>query len=327
MRNHLISALSVALFAWATTMPRAQAQTWPQQSVRMVVPFAPGGATDLIARMLADQLTLRLGQPFIVENRGGASGIVGTQLVQHARADGYTLLLTGNGPHATNVALFRKLPYDPIRDFAQISLTGQLPLILNVHPSVPARSLDEFIAWARTLPGRISYASPGNGSPPHLAMEVLAQRSGLSLIHVPYKGSAPAISDLIAGHVPVMFDNLFASMQHIRSGKIRAVAVGSATRMPSIPEVPSFIESGLAGFELATWTSLAAPAGTPETIVLRLSAEVAAIFELPDIRRRLSDQGALPITLPPAQTEQFIRDEIRKWSDVIEHAGIDRLDP
>ena len=315
-RRPLLCLLTAALSAGLLASP-ARAQTWPQQPVRIVVPFAPGGATDLIARMLADQFTKRLGQSFVVENRGGASGIVGTQAVQTARPDGYTLLMSGNGPHATNVAL---------KDFAQISLTGQLPLVLNVNPAQPVRTLAEFIAWARSQPGKISYASPGNGSPPHLAMELLAQRHGLSLVHVPYKGSAPAIADLMAGHVPVMFDNLFASMQNIRAGKIRAVAVGSARAMESLPGVPSFSESGMPGFEVATWTILVAPAGTPSAVVDRLARETAAIFQLPEMRQRLQDQGALPVTTTPEQTEAFVRDEIRKWSEVVERAGIPKAD-
>ena len=324
-RRPLLCLLTAALSAGLLASP-ARAQTWPQQPVRIVVPFAPGGATDLIARMLADQFTKRLGQSFVVENRGGASGIVGTQAVQAARPDGYTLLMSGNGPHATNVALFRKLPYDPLKDFAQISLTGQLPLVLNVNPAQPVRTLTEFIAWARSQPGKISYASPGNGSPPHLAMELLAQRHGLSLVHVPYKGSAPAIADLMAGHVPVMFDNLFASMQNIRAGKIRAVAVGSARAMETLPGVPSFSESGMPGFEVATWTILVAPAGTPSAVVDRLARETAAIFQLPEMQQRLQDQGALPVTTTPEQTAAFVRDEIRKWSEVVERAGIPKAD-
>ncbi len=325
MLKTVLKLLGATAAALSLTAP-AKAQPWPQQPVKMVVPFAPGGATDLIARLLAEHFSKRLGQSFLVENRGGASGIVGTQAVQGARPDGYTLLVSGNGPHATNVALFRKLPYDPIKDFAQISLVGQLPLVLNVNPSAPARTLDEFIAWARSQPGRISYGSPGNGSPPHLSMELLAQKHGLSLVHVPYKGSAPAIADLMAGHVPVMFDNLFASIQNIRAGKIRAIAVGSARAMESLPAVPSFAESGMPGFEVATWIVLAAPARTPGSVVNLLAREAEAIFSLPDVRQRLLDQGALPVTLSPQQTEQFVRAEIQKWTDVVERAGVQRLD-
>jgi tripartite-type tricarboxylate transporter receptor subunit TctC len=321
------TALGGAVLSLALGLPgTAGAQAWPTQTVRVVVPFAAGGATDIIARMVAEKLSTRLGQNLIVENRGGASGIVGTQAVQNAKPDGHTLLLTGNGPHAVNVALFAKLPYDPLRDFAQISLTGVLPLVLNANPGTPVKSLDDFIRWARSHPDKATYASPGIGTPPHLSMELLAQAHGLKLTHVPYKGSAPAIADLIAGHVPVMFDNVFASIQNVRAGRIRSVAVGSLQRLDSLPEVPTFAESGMPGFQVATWTSLAAPAGTPAAIVNRLSAEVAAIFREPDVRERLQGQGAMPVTSTPAETARFVAEEIDKWRRVAEAAKVPRQD-
>lgn len=320
------SVLSLAIGLTTSVEAQAQPLTWPTQPVRLVVPFAAGGATDIIARLVAEKLAARLGQSFIVENRGGASGITGTQAVQNAKADGHTLLLTGNGPHAVNVALFGKLPYDPLRDFVQISLTGVLPLVLNANPGTPVKSLDEFIRWARNNPDRATYASPGIGSPPHLSMELLAQAHGLRLTHVPYKGSAPAIADLIAGHVPVMFDNVFASIQNVRAGRIRSIAVGSLERLDSLPEVPTFAESGMPGFQVATWTSLAAPAGTPAAIVDRLSAEVAAIFREPDVRQRLQGQGAMAVTSTPAETARFVADEIDKWRRVAEAAKVPRQD-
>jgi tripartite-type tricarboxylate transporter receptor subunit TctC len=293
--------------------------------VRIVVPFAAGGATDIIARMVAEKLASRLGQPFVVENRAGASGIVGTQAVQQARADGHTLLLTGNGPHAVNVALFEKLPYDPLKDFAQISLTGVLPLVLNANPSVPVASLADFIQWARANPGKATYASPGIGTPPHLSMELLAQTHGLGLTHVPYKGSAPAIADLIAGHVPVMFDNVFASIQNIRAGRIRSVAVGSLQRLDSLPSIPTFNESGMPGFQVATWTALVAPAGTPASVVNQLAAELKAIFALNDVREKLESQGAIATTSTPVETARFVAEEIDKWKRVAERAKVPKV--
>ena len=322
MLRGLAATLALAAAPWA----QAQAPKYPAQPVKVVVPFAPGGATDIIARLLAERLTQRLGQPFVVENRGGASGIPGTQAVRTARPDGYTLLLTGNGPHATNVALFKRLPYDPLRDFAQVSLTGVLPLVLNVNPAAPAQTFDEFVQWVKANPGRISYASPGIGTPPHLSMELLAQRLGLSMVHVPYKGSAPAINDLMAGHVPVMFDNVFASISNVRAGRIRSLAVGSGQRLASLPAVPTFVESGNPGFEVATWTSMAAPAGTPREIVELLSAEVRQIFTQPDVQARLLEQGAVPVTTTPEQTERFVREEIQKWTRVVDNAKLERID-
>jgi tripartite-type tricarboxylate transporter receptor subunit TctC len=303
----------------------AGAQTYPSQTVKIVVPFAAGGATDIIARLVAEKLSQRMGGSFVVENRGGASGIVGTQVAQQAKPDGYTLLLTGNGPHAVNVALFTKLPYDPLRDFAQISLTGVLPLVLNVNPSAPIRTLDDFVRWARAQGGKASYASPGIGTPPHLSMELLAQAHGLTLLHVPYKGSAPAIADLMAGHVPVMFDNVFASIKNVQAGRIRSIAVGSLERLASLPDVPSFSEAGMKGFQVATWTALVAPAGTPPAIVNRLSSEVAVVFALPEVRDRLQRQGAVPVTSTPAETARFVSDEIKKWSQVAEAAKVPKV--
>jgi tripartite-type tricarboxylate transporter receptor subunit TctC len=323
MINRALSALVAALALLCATATHAQ--RYPAQPVKLVVPFAPGGATDIIARLLAERLGQRLGQPFTVDNRGGASGITGTQAVQNAPPNGYTLLLTGNGPHATNVALFRKLPYDPLKDFAQVSLTGVLPLVLNVNPAAPAQNFDEFVKWVKGQPGKISYASPGTGSPPHLAMELLAQRLGLSLVHVPYKGSAPAINDLIAGHVPVMFDNVFASIGNVKAGKIRSLAVGSGRRLASLPAVPTFIESGMPGFEVASWTSMAAPAGTPREIVELLSAEIRQLFAQPEVQARLLDQGAVPVATTPDQTERFVREEIQRWSAVVDNAKVERI--
>lgn len=316
----LVVALALSATFWA------HAQKYPSQPVKIVVPFAPGGATDIIARLLADRLSQRLGQPFVVENRAGASGIPGTQAVRSAKPDGYTLLLTGNGPHATNVALFKRLPYDPLRDFAQVSLTGVLPLVLNVNPAAPAQSFEEFVQWVRTNPGKVSYASPGVGTPPHLSMELLAQRLGLSMVHVPYKGSAPAINDLIAGHVPVMFDNVFASIANVKAGRIRSLAVGSGQRLSSLPAVPTFVEAGNPGFEVATWTSMAAPVGTPKEVVDLLASEIRQIFAIPEVQARLIEQGAVPVTTTPEQTERFVREEIQKWTRVVDTAKLERID-
>lgn len=323
MKRFLLAALAAFVLAAPAA---AQAQGYPAQPVRIVVPFAPGGATDIIARLVATRLTARLGQSFVVDNRGGGSGIPGTQVVQNAKPDGYTLLLSGNGPHATNAVLFQKLPYDPLKDFTQISLTGTLPLLINVNPSAPVRTLQEFIDWARKNPGKINYASPGNGTPPHLSMELLAQTQGLSLVHVPYKGSAPAINDLMAGHVPVMFDNVLASISNIQAGRIRALGVATAQRVPGLPSTPTFKEAGLGDFEASTWTLLAAPAGTPRAIVDLLAGEVRQMFADPDIQQRLQQQGVVPVTMGPDETQRFVAAEIQKWAKVVQRARIEPLD-
>jgi tripartite-type tricarboxylate transporter receptor subunit TctC len=323
MQRLLLVTLSALVLA-APGFVRAQA--YPAQPVRIVVPFAPGGATDIIARLIAARLSARFGQSFVVDNRGGGSGIPGTQLVQNAKPDGYTLLLSGNGPHATNAVLFQKLPYDPLKDFVQITLTGKLPLLINVNPSAPVRTLPEFLDWARKNPGKINYASPGNGTPPHLTMELLAQTHGLSLVHVPYKGSAPAINDLMAGHVPVMFDNVLASISNIQGGRIRALAVAAPQRVPGLPSTPTFKEAGLGDFEASTWTILAAPAGTPRAIVDLLSTEVRQMFADPEIQQRLQQQGVVPAAMGPEETQRFVASEIQKWAKVVQQARIEPLD-
>jgi len=324
MKRFLIATLSSLAVLAAPAALRAQ--TYPAQPVRVVVPFAPGGATDIIARMVAARLTARLGQSFVVDNRGGGSGIPGTQLVQNAKPDGYTLLLSGNGPHATNAVMFQKLPYDPVKDFAQISLTGKFPLLLNVNPNVPVRNLQEFLDWVKKNPGKVSYASPGNGSPPHLTMELLAQTHGLNMVHVAYKGSAPALNDLMAGHVPVMFDNVLSSMANVQGGRVRGLAVASAQRATGLPSVPTFKESGVPEFDASTWTILAAPAGTPRPIVELLSSEVRKMFADPEIQQRLQQQGVVPVATAPDETQRFVADEIRKWSKVVVQAKIAPLD-
>lgn len=323
MRRVLLAMCSVLTLACAAS---SHAQKYPAQPVKIVVPFAAGGATDIIARLVAARLSARLEQAFVVDNRGGASGITGTLAVKQSKPDGYTLLLSGNGPHATNAVLFQKLPYDPLKDFAQISLTGKLPLVLNVNPSVPAQTLPAFFAWVKANPEPVIYASPGNGSPPHLTMELLAQTKGLAMLHVPYKGSALAINDLMAGHVPVMFDNVLASIANVQGGRIRALAVASAERLPGLPSIPTFKEAGLPEFDVATWTVLAAPAGTPRPIVELLSREIQQIFAEPEIQKRLQQQGVVPTTMTPEETLHYVAEEIHRWGQVVRRAKLAPLD-
>ncbi|OWT66291.1 hypothetical protein CEY11_00670 [Candidimonas nitroreducens] len=300
----------------------ASAQTWPSRPVRMIVPFPAGGATDIIARILAERLTAEFGQSFIVENRAGASGIIGEAAAAHAAPDGYTILHTGNGPHAINTDLFEPMPYDPVKDFAQISLTSVLPLVLNVNPSVPAKTLPEFVAWVKANPGKLNYASPGIGSPPNLTMELFKSQNGLDIVHVPYKGSSLAIRDLIGGQVSVMFDNVLASYQHIKNGTIRTLAIGTPKRLPSLPDVPTFKEEGFPNFEAYTWTALAAPAGVPAAIINRLSDATAKILRTPKVQASLTAQGAIAESSTPAQLQARVRAEIKKWAQVIAEANI-----
>lgn len=319
VRSFLVLVLGVTLYA---TPALAQVQGYPNRPVRIVVPFAPGGATDIIARIVADRLTRNLGQSFIVDNKPGASGMIGQDLVAKAGADGYTLLMTGNGPHAINVSLFSKVPYDPLKDFEQISLTAVLPLVLNVHPSIPAANIKDFVVWAKANPGKLNYASPGQGTPPHLTMELFLTIHGIDIQHVPYKGSAPALNDLLGGQVGIMFDNVLASYQHIKARKIRALAIGSRGRLAQLPEVPTFLESGMANFEAYTWTALIAPAKTPQPIVDLLSTEVNKIMAMDEVRNALAAQGAIPQASTPMELRRFTESEIAKWADVIKRAGV-----
>lgn len=315
----------MAALSSLSALPLAAEERWPAKPVRMIVPFPAGGATDIIARILAERLGVELGQSFVVENRGGASGMIGQTAAAKATPDGYTVLLTGNGPHAVNTSLFDPMPYDPLKDFAQISLTSILPLILNVHPSVPVNSVAEFVQWVRDNPGTLNYASPGVGSPPNLTMESFKKLNDLSIVHIPYKGSSLAQADLIGGQVSVMFDNALASYQHIKSGSIKALAVGSAERLPSLPDVPTFIEAGFPGFEAYTWTALVAPAGVPESIIKRLNEATVRALESPDVKERLAGQGAIAASSSPEELADKVRDEIAKWGEVIKSAGIPRV--
>ncbi|MGO1767266.1 MAG: Bug family tripartite tricarboxylate transporter substrate binding protein, partial [Advenella sp.] len=282
-------------------------ENWPEKPVRMIVPFPAGGATDIIARILAANLERFLGQPFVVDNRAGASGIIGESAAARAAADGYTVLLTGNGPHAVNTGLFDPMPYDPLKDFAQISLTSILPLVLNVHPSVPATNLPEFVTWVQDNPGKFNYASPGVGSPPHLTMELFKHENNLDIVHVPYKGSSLAITDLIGGQITVMFDNALASFQHIKNGNVRALGVGSTERLSSLADVPTFKEAGFPQFEAYTWTALAAPAGVPESIMNKLADATAKTLKDAGVKERLTAQGAIAVSSTPAELEERVR--------------------
>ncbi|MBV7484090.1 tripartite tricarboxylate transporter substrate binding protein [Bordetella sp. BOR01] len=324
-RRNFVAVLAAMAATGIVGPARAQPARWPDKPVKMIVPFPAGGATDIIARILAEKLTQEFGQTFVVENRAGASGLIGQAAAARAVPDGYTVLLTGNGPHAINPSLFEPMPYDPLQDFAQISLTSVLPLILNVHPSVPAKTLPEFVEWIKENPGKFNYASPGIGSPPNLTMELFKSQNGLDIVHVPYKGSSAAITDLIGGQVSVMFDNALASFQHIKSGKIRAIGVGAGQRLASLPQVPTFKEAGYPDFEAYTWTALVAPAGVPAEVVDRLADATAKVLTAPDVQASLSAQGAIAASSTPAELEERTRTEIARWSKVIELAHIARI--
>jgi tripartite-type tricarboxylate transporter receptor subunit TctC len=297
------------------------AEAWPARPIRIIVPFPPAGATDILARAVAFDLQKAFSQTVVGENRPGAGGNLGADMVAKAAPDGYTLLMATVGTHAINVALYAKMPYDAVRDFAPVSLVALVPNLLVVHPSLPVHSVSELIAWARAHPGKLNYASSGNGTSIHLSGELFKSMAALEITHVPYKGSGPAIADLIGGQVQLMFDNLPSALPHARGGKLRALAVTSARRSPAAPELPTVAEAGLPGYEASAWFGIAAPAATPREIVSKLNAAIARGLQSNETRERLSGQGAEPVGGSPEQFAEHIRTELAKWAKVVKASG------
>jgi tripartite-type tricarboxylate transporter receptor subunit TctC len=297
------------------------AQPYPSHTVKIVVPFPPGGSNDIIARILAQKLTERDGQPFVVENRGGAGGNIGSDAVASSDPDGYTLLLTAPPPLTTNAALYKNLKYDPSRAFAPIALVATVPIVLVVHPSIPVKNVQELIALARAKPGVLNFGSSGNGSTNHLAGELLKSLTGIDIVHVPYKGAAPAMTDLIGGHIPMMFDNMPAVLPQVQGKVINAIAVAGATRASALPDVPTVAESGVPGFEAFSWFGLVAPAKTPTPVLARLQADVEAILKMPDVQKRFTELGAEPGALSGNAFGKFLADDTAKWTKIIQSSG------
>jgi len=315
------SLLAVAsLGAIALSSPLLAADPWPNKPIKIVVPFPTGGSTDAIGRMMAAELGKQLGQPVIVDNRGGANGNIGSEAVAKAAPDGYTLLVSGVGSNSINYSLYRKMPYAD-RDFAHISLLATGPNVLVANPEFPARSFTEFVALAKANPGKYSHASSGNGSSGHLAMEMLKQAAGLTLTHVPYKGGGPAMTDTIGGQIPLLFINQDNALPQVKAGKLRALAVTSAARNPAYPDVPTIAESGFPGFSAVSWFGLSAPAGTPKEVVTRLQEASARALASTEIRERLQSQGFVVVGSTPEQFSAFVRDEIAKWGKAAKASG------
>jgi tripartite-type tricarboxylate transporter receptor subunit TctC len=303
--------------------PLAQgADGFPNRPVRMVISSSPGGTQDTVGRIVADGLAERLGQPVVADNRPGANGAVGCEIVAKSNPDGYTMVMVTAG-FAVNPSLRKHLPYDSLRDFAPIGLGGTGPYLLAVHPSVPARTLTEFIAWVRTRPGQVTYASVGNGSPPHLAAELLNSMAGLQTTHVPYKGGGSVLPDLLAGRVTMFFGSVSTLGSHIRAGKLRGIAVTTPKRVSSMPELPTFDESGLKGYEVTGWYGLLAPGKTPKAVVNRLNAEIRSALGDPQIQKRLQARGIDPAPVTPEEFSALLRREIPKWAKVMKAAGIE----
>ncbi len=309
-----------ALLVLAHTL--ALAQGYPNKAIKIIVPFPPGGGTDIGTRIIAQKLSETWGQPVLVENRGGAAGIVGTEATAKSAPDGYTIMMGNIGTHAINVSLYKKLPYDPVKDFAPISHVAGLPLFVLVHPSVKVTSIKELIALAKAQPGKLDYSSSGSGGSMHVAAELFKGMTGTHMVHIPYKGGGPAVADLLAGQVPVSFATVLETLPHVKSGRLRALAVTSANRSLAWPSVPTVAESGVPGYESISWLALFAPAGTPKDIINKISTEVVRIINLPDVKERLLLQGAEPIGSTPEQLAAVLANDIAKYAKVMKAAGV-----
>ena len=319
-RSWLVGALAAAA-ALALGSP-AQAQSYPAKPIRLVVPFTPGGVTDTSGRLIAEQLSKRLGQQVIVDNKPGASGNIGTQMVSVAEPDGYTLLLGFDGTMVINPHVFPKVGFDTVKDFAPIGKIGDAVLILVAHPGLAAKSLKDVIALSKTQPGGLSYGTSGTGGTPHIAGELLKQRAGANLTHIPYKGGGQALTDVLGGNIPLVYTAIAGAIPHVKSGKLHAVAVSSGKRASSLPDVPTFIESGLNDFEINSWVALLAPAKTPKAIVDKLNTELNALLSDPEVREKLNGMG---ITATPGTADKFGEDlkrDLARYGQVVKAANI-----
>lgn len=321
-----MSILRTLLAALALAAAPAWGQPqYPAKPVRVIVPFPPGQAADIFARMLADRLSQTWGQQVVVENRGGGGGVPGVMAGREAAPDGYTWLVGTSGTLGVNPSVYAKIPYDPLKDFAPASNIFIAPLVLIANPGFAPKTVQELIAVAKKEPGKLSYASAGPGTAQHMTGELFKSRAGVDIVHIPYKGSGPGITDLIGGQVPIMFDSVASALPHIKSGKARAIAVTTAQRIPQLPDVPTIAESGYAGFEGVGWSGIVLPAGTPRELVERISADIQKALADPQLRDRIIDRGGIPDPRTPQGYADFIRAEIEKWAQVAKSANV-RLD-
>ena len=321
--KHLKTVVVLLIAAISMLAGPALAQDkWPSKPIKYIVPFPPGGTTDILARLIGAKLSTALGQPVLVENKAGAGGNIGSDFVAKSAPDGYTILGGTISSHAINVSLYKDLPYDPIKDFVPITLIGTNANVLVVDPKNPARDVKELIAQAKAKPGAMSFASAGNGTSQHLSGELFKSMAGLDMIHIPYKGSAPAIQDVMGGQVPMMFDTTVVAAAHIKGGNVRALAVTSSKRVRGMESIPTMSEAGVPGYQLVSWQGIFVPAGTPKEIVQRLNAELVRIIALPDIRERLDSLGVDPVANTSEEFSAFQKAEIAKWAKVIKDANI-----
>lgn len=324
IRRRIMGGIAAAAALGALAAGQAFAQSYPTKVVRMIVPFPAGGPTDVQARIVAQKLGESFGQPVIVENRGGAGGMLGSDVVAKSAPDGYTLLMGASGPHAVGVLTRKEPPYDPLKDFTPLSLVSYSPLILVVHPSVKASSVQELIALAKAQPGKLNYGSFGNGTMAHFAGELFKLKAGIDIVHVPYKGTAPALTDLVAGHIPMMFDTIITSLPHVKAGRLRGLAVTKPTRSSAIPELPTVAEAGLPGFQAVSWIGLMGPAGMPKSVVDRISNDMVKMFADEGLRKRLMDAGAEPVGSSAAEFAAHMKAELERWEPVVKAAGLYR---
>ncbi len=319
----LVARCGLILCAVAALGATAPAQDYPTRPVTLVAPYAAGGGADLVARLLAQKLGGEFGQSFVVENRLGAGGVIAAASVAKAAPDGHTLFMGTSTQLAIQVTLHKKLPYDPATDFAPIALVASVPFVLLVHPALPVNSVADLIRLAKEKPGTLTFGSSGVGGPPHLYTELLKTMTGMHLTHVPYKGTAQAINDVVAGHVPLIFSDIAPAVQLIKDGRLRPLGISSATRFANLPDVPPIAEAGVPGFNAVAWLMVVAPAGTPKPIVDKLHGALKSIAAAPDMQRRLLDLGNIPLTSPPpAELGTYVKSEIGRWGKVVEQAGI-----
>ena len=319
-----IAAVVMGLVSIAcSTLAVAQSSSYPDKPIRIVVAYTPAGATDILARTVGQKMTEAWGQSVIIDNRPGANGNIGSEYAAKATADGYTLLMVTAGTHGINPSLYRKLGFDAVKDFVPVSLVAMVPNIFVVNNAVPAKDLKEFIAYVKANPGKFNYGSPGNGSTAHLSMELFKTMTGTNMLHIPYKGSAGVLADLIGGQIVATMDNMPPYVPQVKAGKIRALAVSTTHRSPAVPDVPTVAEAGVPGYDSGAWFGLVAPAHTPKDIVNKLSRETARILKLPDVSARLADLGAEPVGGTPEQFSAHIKSEIAKWAKVIKDANVE----
>ena len=317
MKN-IARLLGVVVFALSTS---TFAQSWPAKPIKWIVPFAPGGTTDILARTIGEKLTVALGQPVIIENKPGAGGGVGAEFTAKAPPDGYTIMGGTISTHAINASLYKSLPYDPIKDFVPITMIVRLPNLLVVNPEIPAKNVAELITLLKANPGKYSFASSGNGTSQHLSGELFKSMAGVDMQHIPYKGSPPALQDVVGGQVAMTFDNITTAWPLAKGGKLRALAVTTAKRSAVAPDVPTLSESGLAGYEVGSWQGVFAPVGTPPAIVKRLNAEIVKIINMPDVKEKLVGLGAEPVGNTSEEFSALVKTEVVKWAEVVKKSG------